>query len=101
MSLQITPQCGRLHTRQQEQSALCTAAGIGATRALSLIQKHGSLEKVLDSLDPSKYSIPDPFPYHEARRLFQGAPFDNSSLQSSSLHDAGPLLLEPRLGGAC
>ena len=47
-------------------------AGIGPTRAVTLVQKHGSLEKVLDSLDSSKYPVPDPFPYHEARRLFQG-----------------------------
>ena len=51
-----------------------TCTGIGPTRALTLVQKHGCLEKVLDSLDSSKYPIPDPFPYHEARRLFQGWP---------------------------
>ncbi|GAB4813462.1 hypothetical protein N2152v2_000508 [Parachlorella kessleri] len=45
--------------------------GIGPVRALSLIQKHGSLEKVLESLDPAKYQIPDPYPYEEARQLFK------------------------------
>jgi flap endonuclease-1 len=45
--------------------------GIGPVRALSLIQKHGSIEKVLENLDPSKYKIPEPFPYEEARRLFK------------------------------
>lgn len=45
--------------------------GIGPVRALTLIQKHGSLEKVLDSLDKDKYQIPDPYPFEEARRLFQ------------------------------
>ena len=36
-----------------------------------MIQKHGTIEKVLASLDPEKYKIPDPFPYVEARRLFK------------------------------
>jgi len=46
-------------------------AGIGPVRALSLIQKHKSIEKVLENLDPDKYKIPEPFPYHEARKLFK------------------------------
>lgn len=45
--------------------------GIGPVRALQLIQKHGTIEKVLEALDPEKYKIPDPFPYEEARRLFK------------------------------
>ena len=48
------------------------------------MQKHGCLEKVLDSLDSSKYSIPDPFPYHEARRLFQGGAVTTPAWLSSS-----------------
>ena len=47
--------------------------GIGGVRALTLIQKHGTLEKVLASLDPGKYDVPDPFPYEDARRMFKGA----------------------------
>ncbi|KAI7845959.1 hypothetical protein COHA_000505 [Chlorella ohadii] len=46
-------------------------SGIGPTRALALIKKHGSIEKALESLDPSKYTIPEPFPYQEARQLFK------------------------------
>ena len=46
-------------------------AGIGPVRALNLIQKHRTIEKVLENLDPEKYRIPDPFPYKEARRLFK------------------------------
>jgi len=49
-------------------------AGIGGVRALTLIQKHGTLEKVLAGLDPAKYELPQPFPYDEARRMFKGAP---------------------------
>ena len=41
--------------------------------ALKLIQKHETLEKVLASMRESKYQIPDPFPFEEARRLFKGA----------------------------
>ena len=47
-----------------------TIRGIGPTRALSLVQKHGSIEAVLASLDKDKYPIPEPFPFEEARRLF-------------------------------
>lgn len=31
--------------------------GIGPVRALGLIKKHGSIEKVLESLDPEKYKV--------------------------------------------
>lgn len=57
------------------------APGIGGVRALTLIQKHGTLEKVLASLDPGKYDVPDPFPYEEARRMFKGAPAHCSAMQ--------------------
>ncbi|KAK9823030.1 hypothetical protein WJX81_001004 [Elliptochloris bilobata] len=50
---------------------LGTIKGIGGMRALTLIQKHGSLEKVLANLDSGKYDVPDPFPYEEARRMFK------------------------------
>lgn len=40
--------------------------------ALKLVQKHDCLEKVLESMKDSKYQIPDPFPFDEARRLFKG-----------------------------
>ena len=46
---------------------------MGQKRALELILKHGSLEKVMQNIDAAKYGIPEPFPYQEARRLFQGA----------------------------
>lgn len=46
-------------------------SGIGPIRALQLVQKHKSIEKILETLDPEKYKIPDPFPYEEARRLFK------------------------------
>lgn len=45
--------------------------GIGPVRALNLMQKHKSIEKVLENLDPEKHKLPDPFPYQEARKLFK------------------------------
>ena len=59
------------------RSPLCThtswlPAGIGGKRAISLLKQHNNLEGVLESLDPSKYDIPNPYPYQEARRLFKG-----------------------------
>lgn len=41
--------------------------------ALKMVQKHENLEKVLESMKDTKYQIPDPFPFDEARRLFKGA----------------------------
>ncbi|RKO93681.1 PIN domain-like protein, partial [Blyttiomyces helicus] len=45
--------------------------GIGPTRAVALIKEHGSLEKVLDKLDPKKFPIPEDWPYQAARELFK------------------------------
>jgi flap endonuclease-1 len=44
--------------------------GIGPHRAFELIEKHKSLEEVIKSLDPKKYTIPDDWVYKEARQLF-------------------------------
>lgn len=61
-----------MHSRVVKPSERgCCHAGIGQKRALELVQKHGSLEKVLAALDPAKYGIPEPFPYKEARELFK------------------------------
>lgn len=46
---------------------------IGPNTALKLIKEHGTLEKVVESIekDPKKkYNIPDDWPYQEARELF-------------------------------
>lgn len=47
--------------------------GVGPVRALSLIRKHGSLERVVEALQGGNYQVPGEFPYQEARRLFKGA----------------------------
>ena len=39
-------------------------------RALALIRKHGSLEAVLESLDPEKHKVPADFDFVAARKLF-------------------------------
>ena len=45
--------------------------GIGPKKSLELIKKHGSIEKVIEALDKTKYTIPEPFPYDQARTLFK------------------------------
>lgn len=45
--------------------------GIGPVRALQLIRKHKCIEKIIEELDPTKYKIPQDFPYKEARELFK------------------------------
>lgn len=55
-----------------ECDATNAPAGIGPVKALSSIKKEGSIEAMLTKLDTNKYPVPDPFPYEEARRLFQG-----------------------------
>ncbi len=45
--------------------------GIGAKRAKDLIDKHRSIENILEHLDPKKYTVPEDWPFAEARRLFK------------------------------
>ncbi|KAE8665607.1 Flap endonuclease 1 [Hibiscus syriacus] len=45
--------------------------GIGGQTALKLIRQHGSIEQILQSINRERYSIPDDWPYEEARRLFK------------------------------
>ena len=44
--------------------------GIGPIRALALIQEHGCIENILKVIDTKKYTLPEPFPFEEARLLF-------------------------------
>jgi len=44
--------------------------GIGPKKAIDYIQKNRNIEKILESLDGSKYSAPADWPFQEARRLF-------------------------------
>ncbi|KAI8818775.1 PIN domain-like protein [Fimicolochytrium jonesii] len=45
--------------------------GIGPHRAVALMKECGSLEAVLQKLDPKKYPIPEDWPYQRARELFK------------------------------
>ncbi|KAG5440084.1 hypothetical protein PCK2_000596 [Pneumocystis canis] len=44
--------------------------GIGPKRALELIREYKSLDVLINSLDKSKYHIPENWPYKDARELF-------------------------------
>jgi flap endonuclease-1 len=44
--------------------------GIGPVKALKMIQDHKNIEGVLKNLDKTKYPLPEPFPFEEARALF-------------------------------
>jgi flap endonuclease-1 len=46
---------------------------VGPSTALKLIREHGTLEKVVESIEKdskSKYTLPDDWPYTDARELF-------------------------------
>uniref|UniRef100_A0A8C5AQY6 Flap endonuclease 1 n=1 Tax=Gadus morhua TaxID=8049 RepID=A0A8C5AQY6_GADMO len=47
-----------------------TIKGIGPKRAIDLIKQHGSIEEILDNLDPKKHPPPEDWLFKEARRLF-------------------------------
>jgi len=48
-----------------------TIRGIGAKRAKDLMDKHRSIEKIIENLDTKKYTVPEDWPYQQARRLFK------------------------------
>ncbi len=47
-----------------------TIRGIGPKKALALIKTHGTIEKVIENLDTTKYPLPDSFDFAQARELF-------------------------------
>uniref|UniRef100_A0A2M4ANW6 Flap endonuclease 1 n=1 Tax=Anopheles triannulatus TaxID=58253 RepID=A0A2M4ANW6_9DIPT len=48
-----------------------TIRGIGPKKAIELINKHRSIEQILEHLDKSKYVVPEDWNYQQARRLFK------------------------------
>jgi len=44
--------------------------GVGPKKAVELIKKHGSIEKILKNIDVDKYQVPEGWHYKEARQLF-------------------------------
>lgn len=47
--------------------------GIGPKRAVELVKKFGTIEKILQNIDLKKYVLPDPFNYKDAREMFKTA----------------------------
>ncbi|CAL8070026.1 unnamed protein product [Orchesella dallaii] len=52
--------------------------GIGPKRALELMKSHRSIEKILDNIDKNKYTVPEYFPYKQARELFKNPEVDKT-----------------------
>lgn len=50
-----------------------TIRNVGPSTAIRMLMQHGTIEKVLENLDPEKSPIPGRFPYQEAREFFQQA----------------------------
>jgi len=48
-----------------------TIRGVGPSTAIKLIIQHGSIEKIIENLDPEKSPVPNRFPYKEAREFFR------------------------------
>lgn len=44
--------------------------GIGPTRAVAMIKEHKDIETILANLDTKKYTVPEDWPYKDARELF-------------------------------
>ncbi|VDK65149.1 unnamed protein product [Onchocerca ochengi] len=49
---------------------ISTIRGIGPKKAFELIKKHKCIENVLETIDQTKYPVPENWQYREARRLF-------------------------------
>ncbi|XP_039438747.1 flap endonuclease 1 [Culex pipiens pallens] len=47
-----------------------TIRGIGPKKAIELINKHRSIEKILENIDTKKYIVPEGWNYKQARELF-------------------------------
>eukprot|EP01063_Lacrimia_lanifica_P022156 TRINITY_DN29835_c0_g1_i1.p1 TRINITY_DN29835_c0_g1~~TRINITY_DN29835_c0_g1_i1.p1 ORF type:complete len:389 (+),score=175.96 TRINITY_DN29835_c0_g1_i1:63-1229(+) len=45
--------------------------GIGPVKAYDGIKKHKTIDEFIKTLDKTKYPLPEPYPYAEARQLFQ------------------------------
>ena len=49
----------------------CNKIGVVAcNRAFQLVSEHGSIENILENLDPEKFSVPQVFDYLAARDQF-------------------------------
>lgn len=60
--------------------------GVGPKRAIELIKKHRSLEKIIENIDTTKYPIPEDWNYKDARLLFQEPEVSNPDDIQVSFH---------------
>lgn len=51
--------------------------GIGPKRAVELIKQHRSIETIIEKIDTKKYTLPENWPFKEARRLFKEPEIDD------------------------
>jgi hypothetical protein len=78
-----------------------TIRGIGPKNALKLIKTHGTIEKVLESLDTTKYPLPESFDYAQvwvSSGCSRLASRTHSSRHNTRTHTQGtpqPLALPP------
>lgn len=66
--------------------------GIGPKRAVELIKQHKCIEKIISSIDTKKYTVPEDWPYKEARQLFlepEVTPADDVQLKWSDPDEEG------------
>nr|XP_037283600.1 flap endonuclease 1-like [Rhipicephalus microplus] len=66
--------------------------GIGPKRAVELIKQHKCIEKIITAIDSKKYTVPEDWPYKEARQLFlepEVTPADNVQLKWSDPDEEG------------
>lgn len=53
---------------------LSTIGRVGVQTAYQLMSKHRSIERILETLDRAKYTVPEPWEYEAARQCFLGSP---------------------------
>lgn len=65
-----------------------TIRGVGPKTAITLIQKHRSIEKIIENIDTKKYSIPKDWNFEQARNLFKNPDvIDPNTIEVSNLRD--------------
>ena len=65
-----------------------TIRGVGPKTAITLIQKHRSIEKIIENIDTKKYAIPKDWNYEQARNLFKNPDvIDPNTIEVSDLYN--------------
>uniref|UniRef100_A0A8D0HRK4 XPG-I domain-containing protein n=1 Tax=Sphenodon punctatus TaxID=8508 RepID=A0A8D0HRK4_SPHPU len=77
--ISLAPALQKLGMTQEQFVDLCILLGcdycgkirgLGPKKALKLLQQHGSIEALLEHIDPKKHPLPESWPLEEVRRLF-------------------------------